>query len=248
MEENDSGTHGPDCDGTRSIALVLLPGMDGTGKLFSWLLDALPGWILPRPVQSPVDAELSFSDLLLTAQSAIPSDEPFVLLAESFSTPIAVRIAAARPSNLRALVICAGFVASPVRGPLRLLLSFLAPGLFRFGVPDMVVSGLLLGKTGSRNRLRSVSAAISSVSPRVLSHRLRAVLECDEMAELEKVVVPILYIRAGKDRLVGESSLPTILRVRPNTSLARIIGPHLILQAEPQRADDALVNFLQHDW
>lgn len=244
MEENESGTHGPN---RRGIVLVLLPGMDGTGKLFSSFLDALPGWILPRVVRYPVDAELSFSDLLLTTQSEIPSDEPFVLLAESFSTPIAVRIAATRPSNLRALVICAGFVASPVREPLRLLLALLAPVLFRFGVPDLVVSRLLLGKAGSHAQLRSVSAAISSVSPRVLSHRLHAVLECDETAELGKIDVPILYIRADKDRLVGESCFAAIQRVRPDTSLARIAGSHLILQAEPQRAADVLVHFLQHD-
>jgi pimeloyl-ACP methyl ester carboxylesterase len=170
-----------------------------------------------------------------------------VLLAESFSTPIAVRIAATRPSNLRALVICAGFVAPPVRGSLRLLLSLLAPALFRFGVPDLVISSLLLGRTGSRTQIQSVRAAISSVSPRVLSRRLRAVLECDEVAELGKVDVPILYIVADKDRLVGESSVATILRTRPDASVARINGSHLILQTEPQRAADTLVSFLQHD-
>jgi pimeloyl-[acyl-carrier protein] methyl ester esterase len=224
MEDTESGTHGPDRECTSgSVALVLLPGMDGTGKLFSGFVDALPRWILPQVVEYPADKELSFSDLLVTAQSAIPSHAPFVLLAESFSTPIAVRIASTRPSNLRALVICAGFVAPPVRGPLRLLLSLLAPALFRFGVPDLVISRLLLG-TGSRTQIQSVRVAISSVSPRVLSHRLRAVLECDEIAELGKVDVPILYIVADKDRLVAESSVATILRIRPDASVARING------------------------
>jgi len=35
-----------------------------------------------------------------------------VILAESFSAPIAIRLAAEAPPNLKALVICAGFIES----------------------------------------------------------------------------------------------------------------------------------------
>jgi pimeloyl-ACP methyl ester carboxylesterase len=144
-------------------------------------------------------------------------------------------------------VICAGFIDSPIRGPLRLLLSFLAPALFRFGVPEIVISRLLLGKTRAFTQVQRLRAAISSVSGRVLTYRLRAVLECDERAELGKVAVPILYIRANMDRLVGKSSFEAIQRIKPDASLARIGSAHLILQAEPQRAVDTVVEFLEQN-
>ena len=71
-----------------TLKLVLLPGMDGTGELFAGFAMALPEWIHPQVVRYPRE-HLSLTDLLLTVRSALLKSEPFVILAESFSTPIA---------------------------------------------------------------------------------------------------------------------------------------------------------------
>src|SRR5580692_9853251 len=113
--------------------------MDGTGNLFDGFIEALPREFETKTVRFPPDAIHSYGELFQIVQSAIPESDPFVLLAESFSTPLAIQCAAANPPNLKALVICAGFARSPARGPLRFVASHLAPHLFRFGISNFVL-------------------------------------------------------------------------------------------------------------
>jgi len=84
----------------RRLTLLLLPGMDGTGELFADFITLLPSWIEPCVVSYPRDRRLSYDQLLPILKSALPSDEPFVILAESFSTPLAVMFAAETPKGL----------------------------------------------------------------------------------------------------------------------------------------------------
>ena len=70
--------------------LVLLPGLDGTGELFGDFIAALPQSLIAIPVAYPADRVLSYIKLLEFVGAAIPQSDPFVLLAESFSTPLAI--------------------------------------------------------------------------------------------------------------------------------------------------------------
>src|SRR5690349_11939308 len=94
------------------IHLILLPGMDGTGELFGPLLAELP-IELPVAVVSYPDRAASYADHVAVARTELPRDRPFVLLGESFSGPVAVRLAAEAPSNLRGLILCASFLTCP---------------------------------------------------------------------------------------------------------------------------------------
>jgi len=230
-----------------TLKLVLLPGMDGTGELFAGFVKALPEWIHAEVVGYPRREHLSLTDLLLTVRSALPKSEPFVILAESFSTPIAIRLAAEAPPNLKALIICAGFIESPVHGPVRFLVSLLAPILFQFSLPAFAIRTLLAGKDASVGLVQSTRAAISCVSPAVLLGRLREVLMCDEAARLAMVAAPVLYIRANQDTLVGPASFEAIRRVKPSVTLAQIDGPHFILQREPDAVVESLTAFLEYN-
>ncbi len=78
---------------------VLLPGFDGIGWLFEPLVGVLPSYLKPLVIAYPVDKSLGYIELLLHARGKIPTEEPFVLLAESFSGALAVRLAATNPSN-----------------------------------------------------------------------------------------------------------------------------------------------------
>jgi pimeloyl-[acyl-carrier protein] methyl ester esterase len=233
--------------GGSTLRLVLLPGMDGTGELFAGFLKVLPRWIQPEVVRYPPRVHLSFTDLLLCVRSALPKSEPFVILAESFSTPIAVRLAAEAPPNLKALVICSGFIDSPIRGLVRVVVSLVAPILFHFPLPAFAIRTLLVGKDAPVGLVQGTRTTISSVSPSVLRGRLQEVLMCDETARLAMVTVPLLYIRANQDNLVGLASFEAIRRVKPGVTLAQIDGPHLIVQREPEAVIEALIAFLENN-
>ena len=219
--------------------------MDGTGELFADFVNALPNTFSTKIVRFPADQRLSYVELAPLVRSAIPALEPFVILAESFSTPLAILCAAANPPNLKGLIICAGFATSPVRRELRFLCSLVAPILFRMGLPGFAARLLLVGSNAPSSLLAAMLAAVSSVQSKVLSARLREVLSCDALAALDKVTVPILYIQAKQDRLVHTWCAEEIRRMKPQMSVSVIAGPHLLVQREPQRTAAVVAEFVQ---
>lgn len=87
--------------------------------------------------------------------------------------------------------------------------------------------------------------AVLSVWPKVLAARLRAVLACESRAELGQIAKPILYIQAKRDHLVSASCLEVIRRIKPQVAVAEIPAPHLVLQREPQRSAEVIVEFVR---
>lgn len=229
----------------KKLRLLLMPGMDGTGELFAEFVRLLPGWIELRVVSYPRDRRLSYGQLLPIVKSALQTDEPFVILAESFSTPLAVEFAAETPKGLQALILCAGFISPPLSGLLRRVALILAPALFSFGLPQRVCRYFLVGNAASKSLVDSVRATISRVPSGVLAHRLRSVLTCSGERELQCVSVPLLYISGLEDRLVHRSSFHEIQRTKPDALFASVEAPHLILQAKPHQTVDVVVRFLQ---
>ena len=193
----------------------------------------------------PVDANLPYSELADIVRSVAPESEPFVLIAESFSTPLAIQYAKANPPNLKGLVLCVGFVTNPVRGWIRFVCLLFLPVMFRMGLSDAMARFFLVGSNGTPTLLASVRAAITSVRPNVLSSRVRAVLACDARAELSQISVPTLYIQAAQDRLVPASCLEEIRRIRPGVAVAVLDGPHLLFQSKPQEAQEIVVSFVE---
>jgi len=228
------------------LKLVLLPGMDGTGQLFNDFVEALPNALEAVTVRYPTERCLSYSELENFVRAVCPTSGPFMLLAESFSTPLAIQYAAANPENLVGLVLCAGFATSPVRGWRQLLGRLLAPLLFRIPLPNLAARLWLVGPDAPPSLLATVRDAVSSVQPKVLATRLWAVLGCDVRAELGRVASPVLYIQAKQDRLVSAACLEELRRIKPQMAVAALDGPHLLLQREPRRAAEVVAGFAQH--
>jgi pimeloyl-ACP methyl ester carboxylesterase len=224
---------------------VLLPGMDGTGSLFEEFIQALPEEFETAVVCYPTGAFLSYPELMSQVLAACESSEPSVLLAESFSTPLAIQYAATRPENLRGLILCAGFATSPIRGWKRWIGSLLAPVLFQLPLPSFMAERFLVGPAAPTSLLSSVQKAVASVRPKVLSLRLAAILGCDAREALGQVAVPILCLQASQDRLIPSACLEEIRRIQPQVAVATIEGPHLLLQREPQQAAEIVASFVR---
>jgi pimeloyl-ACP methyl ester carboxylesterase len=227
------------------VRLILLPGMHGTGELFSEFMSLMSERICIEAPCYPPDVAVSNRELLGAIQSFVPTSDPYFLLAESFSTPLAIQFAATHPENLRGLIIAAGFARSPVGGFRSSLGSLLAPVIFRSPVPRAAVNHLLIGSDAPESLVKSVRAVISSIAPRVMSARLRAVLACDVRRELSEVMVPVLYIRANQDRLIPKKCLEDLQAILPSTTVVELDGPHLILQREPKKSAEAVARFIQ---
>ncbi len=218
--------------------------MDGTGKLFAEFAKVLTGEFEITIASYPTDVCRSYDELKESVLSLLPKSDSYALLAESFSTPIAIQCAAENPGNLKALILCAGFSTSPLRGWLRPFISLFAPIVLRFKLPAVAVRSFLIGGNAPETLSVAVRDAVSSVRARVLAARLRAILACDVRKELAQVRVPILYLRATEDKLPAQCA-EEILGVKPDTKVVSIAGPHLLIQREPQQAADAVANFLR---
>jgi len=229
---------------TPKMTLVLLPGLDGCGRLFADCVAALPKTFDIITVSYPNDECLSYADLEKFVQTACPISSPFILLAESFSTPLAIKYAASNPLNLDGLVLCAGFASCPVRGWRYFLGMLFASLMFCIPLPDLAARLWLVGPEASPSLLESVRTASSTVKSKVLAARLRATLSCDVRKELAKVTVPMMYIQGKHDRLINVKCVVEIQHVKPEMVVATLDGPHLILQREPEKSAEAIARFV----
>ena len=208
---------------TRGILrVVVLPGLDGTGKLLAPFAAQCDGHV----VSYPPERVLAFDDYVEIAAAAVTPET--LLVAESFSGPIAIRIAARQP--VRALVLAGSFVTAPLPRILRMLpLTTLA----RLQVPDWLLSRAMLGGHPGVSDFRE---AIGEVDPRVIASRLRIALSIDERANLASTTVPLLDLRGTQDRLVSVRARRAILNARPDAMFADLEAPHALLYTNAAEA------------
>lgn len=223
--------------------LVLLPGMDGTGELFAGFVAALPTEIETTVVRYPPHQPSTYADLFSLVSDSTSGLEHFVVLGESFSAPLAVRLAALRPRNLAGLVICVGFVRNPLPNWEFLIKVLARPTIFRLPLPHFVLEYYLTGPAAPSDLKQKVHRAVRAVSPRVLAGRVREILGCDVREDLARVKVPIMYLQATGDRLVGSRCFDEIRKIHPCSVLVSFPGPHMILQREPHLCANAVVEF-----
>jgi pimeloyl-ACP methyl ester carboxylesterase len=228
---------------TNDVSHVFLPGLDGTGDLFNPLAHAALAGARPTIVSYPADQVLGYDDLIEVAGAQLPKDRPLVLIAESFSGPIALRYAAetAEPGRVRAVVLCASFVLPPVPQWIGRLVR---PGLFGKPPPAAIVRTLLTRWDAPRSLVDAVRAATARVRPEVLASRIREVLSLDCRPALARCPAPLLYLRASRDRLVRHGAARQVRRARGDVVIRTVNGPHLLLQASPAAAWREIERFL----
>jgi pimeloyl-[acyl-carrier protein] methyl ester esterase len=224
-------------------AIVLLPGMDGTGELLVDFAAALGTEFDVIVVSYPSDRALDYSALEHIARSRLPSNGFYVLLAESFSGPIAISIAASRPAGLAGLVLCCTFARCP--RPALKALRPLIPLLRTAWLPAFAVRRLLLGRWSSVALQHSISAALKKVSIAALRARLRDVLDVDILTKVRQIQVPVLCIRATADRLVPASAASLIVRSAPPARVVELEGPHCLLQVAASSGARLVLKFVR---
>ena len=198
------------------VAVVLLPGMDGSGLLLNEFLSELECKSIV--VSYPTDQPSGYEQLEQHVRSFLPSDESLVLLAESFSGPLAIALAANPPPQLKALVLVCTFARLPI--PSFALLWFKAVGLPPlWRAPMFLASRMLFGRFRSEAKEAALSRAIKTVTPQTWRARLNAVLSADKTPSLCRIQLPLLYLRASEDRVVFSSASAVISAHVPGTKV-----------------------------
>ncbi len=221
--------------------IILLPGLDGTGDLFAPLIATNPAYHPTRVISYPTDQILSYDDLYALLVAKLAGDTASILIAESFSGPLAIRYAATHPDRVSALILCATFIRSPVP---RWLRFFITPLLFRLPLPAIALRYFLLGPAAAPTLVDQLRQTLRKVSPNVLARRVKEVLNVDCSDALRRCNAPILYLAAANDRLVRLSSINPMHSLRPDLSIITLASPHLLLQTHPHAAWQAITHFL----
>lgn len=221
--------------------LVLLPGLDGTGQLFDRFREVLGPDLSIQVIRYPESGPQDADTLATWVRKHLPT-APFVLVAESFSGPVAIRLASEPPPGLAGMVLCATFASNP-RPRLAWMRSFL-PILPLFPALAPALGPWLFGRYGSRSLRQQVQNALTLVSSQTLKARLKQVLTQDVSGLCRRVAVPVLDLRAQEDRLVPARARRG-LEDLPQLTQASIPGPHLLLQTKPQGAVDVILGFME---
>lgn len=223
------------------MKLVLLPGLDGTGELFADFVRSLHG-IDCQVVAYPRNRAMNYAEHAAYVRLQLPREEPFVLMGESFSGPVAISLGAENPAGLRGLILCCSFAANPlpVFAPLARLVA-VAPGI---KLPARVFAPWLYSGEATPELRRAHSSAMASVTAATLKARVTAVLKVDYRDRLKRIAVPLLYLRAQRDRLIPRTALTTLQRARADLQVEEFDAPHFLLQSRPDECAAAVRKFL----
>jgi pimeloyl-ACP methyl ester carboxylesterase len=224
---------------------VFLPGMDGTGLLFEPILRLWTESPPPMVVSYPSDRVLGYKQLQSYVVSLLPTTEPYVLIAESYSGPIAARIAATHPPMMRGLILSATFIRKP-RGWIgdwsRL---FIGSYLFRQTWTHAIARILLKWQGFNEGQIQLVVGALEHVRPRVLAARLKEALDVEAFEDLRECNVPILCLYAERDLVLADRCRELIAEANPRVKLVGLDTPHFLLQAKPAEALHEIQLFTQ---
>lgn len=235
--------------------LVLLPGLDGTGKLFAEFVNAVSPAVECVVVAYPKDQPMGYVELEALVLSALPDNRPFVLLGESFSGPLAIRIAARspamsparsparQPKGLVGLILSASFAKNPY--PALRWARGLAAYLPVKGLPRWLRAPLMWGSMSPSAATSQSERAMTGISAGVIRRRIAELLAVDETVALRQVSAPVLVLRSTRDRVISKRATRIILQNSPTAELVEFDAPHLLLQTRATECAEAVISFLR---
>lgn len=226
--------------------IVFLPGIDGTGISFEPLRALLPRNAQVTVVRYPVDRRLDFEETVAWAREQIPGGRAdWIVLAESFSGPVAVRLLGCGHIKAKCLILSSTFARPP--RPLLLKLARCLPlaPLLRLPLPRFLLRHVIEGGEETIDLFLGLWQRVKKRVPmKVLAHRIEIVGWVDVRPWLPRIAVPCLYIQATADRSVPAASLFDFIELVPDLRVKRIRGPHFILQARPEASLAAIRHFV----
>lgn len=225
-----------------AITLVLLPGLDGTGTLYQQLAQQLEPDYQLQVIAYPLDQLWGYEELLDFIRPQLPQS-PYLLIAESFSGPLGIRLAAEKPNHLKGLVLCCTFGRNPLPA-----IKGLAGAVDKLPWNELVHQWTALwlqGRYASVQLSALLEDALTMVPEQVIKYRAKQVLQVNVLKEFTALTLPLLYLQARQDRLIWAFNAKTLLQLQPKMQLVVLDAPHFLLQAIPELAAHQLKLFIE---
>jgi pimeloyl-[acyl-carrier protein] methyl ester esterase len=209
--------------------VLLLPGLHGSTRLFQVFVALAPSWARCRAVALPPEAPQGFDAL---ADALLPSFRPFegmVIVAESFSGPIAVRLTAGLGAKVALLVLCNPLTVPSFAAPVPLTARFLQSRLCLSSAAAYALAG------GDRALGKAVIEEVRALPRPVLEQRLAVTFAACAADISAYAVAPLLCILGTKDRVVAATTTREALATIPRVIITEVSAPHMILQTHPSQ-------------
>ncbi len=213
------------------MKLVLLPGMDGTGDLFSPLLQMLPGFQW-EVIALPNSGAQDYASIIVYVKQRLP-DEDFILIAESFSGPIGMALAKSGMENLKGVIFVATFLSTPSKCLVFLARCLPLKFLLKLPFSTLFIKALFLGSDASDELIHLFKTCLYSLSSALIKARLGAMYSL--IYHPRDIELPVGYIQAVSDKLVCSGKLNEFRNSFNNIMVKTIEGPHFILQSKPEQ-------------
>lgn len=225
------------------MKIVLLPGLDGTGCLFAPLLESVKSYdnktlVISLPQRGSQDY-LTLADFVITK---LPSEE-FILIAESFSGPIASILAQKNITHLRGIVFVATFLSTPSPHLISLAKIFPVKLLNQLPGAGYFQRALFLGKKAKPELLNMFQLSLKKTPSSILKARMQT-LQSLELKKHESQL-PAIYLLPTSDKLVNSTKVHEFQECFKKLVIEKVDGPHFILQAEPEKSAIIILNFVR---
>lgn len=228
--------------------LVLLPGLDGTGRLFEPIRHALADRFATHVVRYPSDGPVGRAELTDAICEQLPNRDPYWLLGESFGGPLAIEIAAGdRHRHCQGLILSATFVKNP-----HPVLSTLYPVVKRMPITPTIRAQIVrtvLGRYRTESLEQLLESATRQIQDQVFHSRIEQVIQTDASAAMREVHqrgIPVLNLTARNDWVVPLRASQQIDTICPTCEKRSFDAPHVLLQAAASEAADVITDFIAH--
>ena len=196
-------------DRVKPLAL-LIPGLDGTGRLYRRQVPALSERYRVRPWEFQRRARFDYQDLIAELGEGTAGEKAgsMVVIGESFGGPVAMGFALAYPERVRTLLLVNTFPVYRQRLRIRTacrlsgLLSW--PGISQ--VKDVVAGAILVLEGVPRDARALYFDTIRKVDLEAYRRRLELVRDVDLTDRLADITVPTIILAAGRDKIVPSAS------------------------------------------
>jgi 3-oxoadipate enol-lactonase len=210
--------------------VVLVPGMDGTGRLFYRQTPLLARSYRVATYALRDDAtrmETLVADLASVIDSVALAGRPAIVVGESFGGALSLSLALARPERVEALVILNSF---PYFAPqLRLRLAIHGLGILPWGAMPLVrrlTAFRMHSKHTHRDDVQRFLALARQSTKAGYIGRLRILERYDVRHRLHDIRCPTLFLAAEQDHLVPSVPQARYMATRVSGSTVRVLNGH----------------------
>lgn len=225
-----------------SFSFIYLPGFHGTDSLYSELVRNLEGRSSDsHSITYPVTLSQDYETLYQWLVEELDLSHPRVIIAESFSSPLAIRLAAEFPHSVKALIIAGGFCSSPLPA---ILSALPFQPLMMLNPPKRFIRYFLLDDTSEKELIDKVAESTSALPSKTFAQRVRAILSLKAEPCETQVQAATLLIQASRDQVLDKNTQLIMQSHLPHARVHWIDSPHLIFQQYPVYCSELISSFL----